>query len=867
MRNIAWHIIVSALIGVASGGSTGCIESTQQDNNNAPCGNGIIEAGEQCDDGNRIDHDGCSRDCRLEGFCGNGVLEPGEECDDGNYENGDGCNRECGVERGCGNGYLDVGEECDDDNLYDGDGCNALCQDEVPGMVCGNGILELGEGCDDGNNQDGDGCSADCTREDGCGDGTRDASELCDDGNNVSGDGCSANCLVEYVCGNDVCETENFEDCEACPSDCCPDCGNLVLDEGEECDDGNNVSGDGCSKGCHDEDGVPTCGNLIWEVGEQCEDGITEQYGCDEDCQITWTCGNGECEDAQGEDCVKCQVDCCPSCGNGVREIVLGEQCDRSELAGKTCQDFCYDGGTLGCTDWCTWDLSQCTGTGPICGDGTAECDEQCDDTDLRNKTCASVGYSDGTLSCNSDCTLNITACSNLVWYLWEDFEDETEVSSTWTLTGDWGVGIPSGISEEPAAAYSGTQALGTNIGGDYSSNTSFLSNMAMTPPIDLIAATNPRLVFYRSLGVYTYQSGANVWVTENGGTDWFVLPNPSVAYNDTEGGETVWNGYSTADREWTEIQFDLSAFVGETIQLGFALTSGTTTYSGIHVDDVLVTEANMIPVEVQVPTDPVRAAADYAFDYGVVCRGGTGSYNFSIVGGTNNSWLTIDPSTGILSGTPTSANLGTATVDIQCQEATRASNLDVQTLNIDVFTAVYFENFEGSQPAGWTFTNNTTCNFEWGTPTQGPNAAYDGTYCVGTGMSANHMDSSNFDTCVMDSDTIDLTGTTNPFLSFWMWIYANSGFDGGNVKISTDGGSTWTLITPTGGYDGLVSPATAPDEQGFTGNQSAAGWQEKIFDLTSYAGQSNVKIRFAFGSTSSGNNPGWFIDSVTIAD
>src|SRR5262249_12982263 len=30
------------------------------------CGNGILETGEQCDDGNRIDGDGCSANCTIE---------------------------------------------------------------------------------------------------------------------------------------------------------------------------------------------------------------------------------------------------------------------------------------------------------------------------------------------------------------------------------------------------------------------------------------------------------------------------------------------------------------------------------------------------------------------------------------------------------------------------------------------------------------------------------------------------------------------------------------------------------------------------------------------------------------------------------
>ena len=60
--------------------------------------------------------------------CGNGLLQPGEECDDGNVTGGDGCSAICEVE--CGNGALDQGEGCDDGNTIDGDGCSSKCQIE-----------------------------------------------------------------------------------------------------------------------------------------------------------------------------------------------------------------------------------------------------------------------------------------------------------------------------------------------------------------------------------------------------------------------------------------------------------------------------------------------------------------------------------------------------------------------------------------------------------------------------------------------------------------------------------------------------------------------------------------------------------------
>lgn len=65
----------------------------------------------------------------------------------------------------CGDEVVDPGEECDDGNNSNGDGCSANCQIEEPDQECGNGDLEPGEECDDGNNSNGDGCSSSCTLE------------------------------------------------------------------------------------------------------------------------------------------------------------------------------------------------------------------------------------------------------------------------------------------------------------------------------------------------------------------------------------------------------------------------------------------------------------------------------------------------------------------------------------------------------------------------------------------------------------------------------------------------------------------------------------------------------------------------------
>jgi cysteine-rich repeat protein len=48
-----------------------------------PCGNGTLDQGEACDDGNSVDCDGCDSNCTLSGTCGNGITCAPEQCDGG----------------------------------------------------------------------------------------------------------------------------------------------------------------------------------------------------------------------------------------------------------------------------------------------------------------------------------------------------------------------------------------------------------------------------------------------------------------------------------------------------------------------------------------------------------------------------------------------------------------------------------------------------------------------------------------------------------------------------------------------------------------------------------------------------------------
>jgi cysteine-rich repeat protein len=89
--------------------------------------------------------DGTFRTLMTPVVCGDGIQNGGEECDDGNLVDGDGCSAECITEL-CGDGIKnDVVETCDDGNTASGDGCSATCTLEKSGLACQTAILKAGQ--------------------------------------------------------------------------------------------------------------------------------------------------------------------------------------------------------------------------------------------------------------------------------------------------------------------------------------------------------------------------------------------------------------------------------------------------------------------------------------------------------------------------------------------------------------------------------------------------------------------------------------------------------------------------------------------------------------------------------------------------
>ena len=514
------------------------------------CDDGGAIAGDGCNASGSIE---TGWECLVVGAActpdfGDGLLVGAETCDDGNEDADDGCSAVGQIESGwnCPNvgaacellradGYIVAGYElCDDGNTIADDGCTGNAVDT--GYACtggtradgrdpsacvvvkGDGYIVSGiEACDDGaaKRGGGDGCSPAGLIEDGwacsggetyggapsvCsviyGDGyVVSGQEACDDGTDaltgspVSGDGCSDVGDVEdgYRCsggGDPAGQTPSV--CVAIGAD-----GFVAGDE--ECDDQNDISGDGCSALQKIEDGWLCVGGTIFGDGgsvcsvvlgdgyvvtgqESCDDGkdnVTDAPKSGDGCSALGAVENGySCVGGTAVDGSVPSV-CSVQFGDGF--VVSGvEQCDdgnRNEgdgcdLNGNIDNGYACAGGT------------KADGTNPsncsvVKGDGYVVTPiEACDDGPLRRGNgdgCTSLGQVEAGWDCSLGGTVFGGAPSTCIAILGDGFvvagqeacDDGSDSITGAPASGDGCSAL--GVVEAGYSCIGGDDASGTN--------------------------------------------------------------------------------------------------------------------------------------------------------------------------------------------------------------------------------------------------------------------------------------------------------------------------------------------------------------------------------------------------------------------
>jgi Zn-dependent metalloprotease len=195
--------------------------------------------------------------------------------------------------------------------------------------------------------------------------------------------------------------------------------------------------------------------------------------------------------------------------------------------------------------------------------------------------------------------------------------------------------------------------------------------------------------------------------------------------------------------------------------------------------------------------------------------------------------------------------------------------------------TTVYLEDFEDGL-AGWTLTNQGSFsgwpNLDWAADSSLPGgragtAAFavdpnEGNCDLGAGDISGVMRLESPDIVVPEAD-----GATR--LTFDHYIATEANFDGGNLKISIDGGA-FTLVPASAftfnDYNTAALQPTNPlaPEPGFSGTDggvTGGSWGESQVDLSALGvtGGQTIRLRYDFGIDGCAGVDGWYVDDVTI--
>lgn len=358
------------------------------------CGDGVQGATEACEIGD-VSTDACT-DGRLNLAC----IDDGGTCRFQTSSEAAVAGAEC-VPFECGNGVLDAGEICDDGSMngeygYCGENCTL-----TGSFYCGDGSIAGGEECDCGNSttaMDAGAWSTDaahCSVPNGqytsaystscafdcsfpgttCGDGEVNGTEQCDN---------ETDAWSGKICGAD----DNFA---SCTTDA--DCENTTCGAGYDACPVSSI----CHGGDHDGEACPTggCGTGTC-TAEQYQ--LSRYRTCNDDgtsADCSWNswgvclggtqiCGNGnvegdeECDDGNGDNTDSCTTSCLNNvCGDG--DTYIGyETCDAGENNGVVCTPD-YSGTCSYCNTACQFTVV----SGSYCGDEVAQTGEYCDGSDL----------------------------------------------------------------------------------------------------------------------------------------------------------------------------------------------------------------------------------------------------------------------------------------------------------------------------------------------------------------------------------------------------------------------------------------------------------------------------------------------------
>jgi len=395
-----------------------------------------------------------------------------------------------------------------------------------------------------------------------------------------------------------------------------------------------------------------------------------------------------------------------------------------------------------------------------------------------------------------------------------DDVEDTAWSESYWTADGLWH------ITERRSNSGTHSWWYGQEATGNYDTG-SANSGSIVSQDIDLTDATSATLIYW------TY------WETE----DYANYDEKRVEVSVNGGPWTLLEQLPAGSGSGTRI---VDIPVGAPVKIRFYFNTIDhlyNDYEGWFIDDIKVEVHQGRGPNITTTSLP-DGTVSIAYSQTLTATGGTTPYTWIISSGSLPAGLSLNSSTGEISGTPTST--GTSNFTVKVVDSSLPQMCDTQPLSITIDEAPegLCDNVEDPL---WS-ESYWTADGLWHITERRSNS---GTHSWWYGQEA----TGNYDTGSTNSGSIvsrdiDLTDATSATLTYWTYWetedYAN--YDKKRVEVSVNGGP-WTLLEelPAGSGSGT-----------------------RIVDLPVGA---SVKIRFYFDTVDKYNNSyeGWFIDDIFV--
>jgi hypothetical protein len=436
-----------------------------------------------------------------------------------------------------------------------------------------------------------------------------------------------------------------------------------------------------------------------------------------------------------------------------------------------------------------------------------------------------------------------------------------------WVANNGWTWGTPTNPSAPQP--HSGTHMWGTGMDANYAQNQ--CNHLDLAPGL-IVTSSTATLEFWAWWSMYPSgpYDGCNVKISTDEGVTWqSVTPQlpyfnqPIYSFTTCMPNDTAWSENSGG---WRYVVIPIGQFMNDIPMFRITFGSYTLTgYAGFFFDDMTMWGITSPPNGIPLPVTNLAGTAS----------------------GTNSVTLTWTDPNHDTNGNPLTPD----SVLIYRGDAQPASQIGhvahgVQTITLTNQPVGFTNYFARAKATTWISLSRSVTvlggnpsygtDFEannggwvadgvwsWGTPTNGlAPQPYSGTHMWGTGMDANYGNS----VCGhLDLNPGLRVASSTANMEFWYWYQIESGFDGCNVKVSVDGGSTWQIVTPTDNYPGSTNTSNTcnPSETAWT-NSTAQPWRQAVIPIGQFLNQMPI-FRFTFGSDGSVTYPGFFFDNMII--